>query len=135
MARQNYIKQKAGDADATEAEKHVEIINISSLAAGTTHSTWYYPGDVKSILWVNKAATPGSGEKVYITIRGAAGGATASQVAILHDDAPNTPATDAHASTVTSMIAGRCPGSQVPHEFTFHNAGSSIAAITAYLIY
>jgi hypothetical protein len=120
---------------AADAASRVITINISALAATTTHSTWYYPGDVKCILWVNSAATPGVAEKVYLAIRGAAGGAGVAQVAIIHDDAPNTPAQDAHATTVTSMISGRCPGSQVPHEFTFHNAGSTVASITAYLIY
>ena len=120
---------------SADAAEQVITINISSLAATTTHSTWYYPGDAKCIIWVNNAETPASAEKVYLAVRGAAGGAGAAQVAILHDDAPNTPAQDAHATTQTSMIAGRCPGSQVPHEFTFHNAGSTVASITAYIIY
>jgi hypothetical protein len=135
MADKNYYPQPQGDSSQAEAEKHVEIINISSLASETVHSTWYYAGNAKSIFWVNKAGTPGTGEKVYLAIRGASGGATDTQYAILKDDAPNTPAVDGNASDVAAMIAGQCPGNQIPHEFTFYNDGASAASITCYINY
>ena len=135
MADRNYIKQTQGDADSDEALKHTRVINISSLASGATYGTWIYPGNARSIFWISKADTPGSNEKIYMLMRGAAGGATTSQEAIFKDDAPNTPATDASSSTITSMIIGQCPRDMIPHEFTLHNGGSSAAAITLYINY
>ncbi len=135
MADRNYIIQKQGDDDSTDALKHCEVISVSSLAAETVHDTWYYPGNAKSMFWVSKDGTPDTASKVYLCIRGAAGGATASQYAILKDDAPNTPAIDGHASDVASMIAGQCPGDMIPHEFTFYNDSNTAVAITLYINY
>lgn len=135
MADKNYYPQRQDDGSQAVAEEHVKIINISSLAAGATYGTWIYPGNARSIFWISKADTPAGTEKIYMLMRGAAGGATTSQEAIFKDDAPNTPATDAHASTVTSMIIGQCPRDMIPHEFTLHNGGSSAAAITLYINY
>lgn len=135
MADRNYIATTQGDDDATDAAKHTVTYNFTDMAAGATSATWIYPGNAKSMFWVNNAATPGASEKIFLAIRGAAGGAGTAQLAVLKDDAPNTPATDAHASTTSSMIAGQCPGNQIPHEFTMHNAGSSVAQVTLYINY
>ena len=135
MADRNYYPQTQDDTIAKDAYDHVKIVSIDGLAGGATWDTWIYPGNARSILWISKAATPGASEKIFMVMRGYEGGATASQLAIFKDDAPTTPAQDAHASTQTSMIIGQCPQSMIPHEFTLHNAGSSEADITVYINY
>ena len=135
MADKNYISQKQGDDDSTDALTHCEVVNIDGLAATTVHSTWYYPGNARSMYWISSDATPDANSKVYLCMRGAAGGAGATQYAILKDDAPTTPAIDAHASTVSSMIAGQCPGNMIPHEFTFYNDSNTEVDITLYINY
>lgn len=135
MADRNYLKQTQGDADSADALKHTTVINISSLAGETVHDTFYYPGNAKSMFWVSSDGTPDSASKVYLCLRGAAGGSTASQYAILKDDAPNTPAIDGSASDVAAMIAGQCPGDMIPHEFTFYNDSNTAVAITLYINY
>lgn len=135
MADKNYITQVQGDSDATDAANHVTTINISALAAETVHSTWYYPGNARSLYWIASDGTPDGASKVYLAMRGAAGGATASQYAILKDDAPTTPAIDGSASDVAAMIIGQCPGGMIPHEFTLYNDSNTAVAITLYINY
>lgn len=135
MADRNYISQIQGDSDSAGALTHCKVINISTLAGETVHDTWYYPGNARSMFWISNDGTPDAASKVYLCLRGAAGGAGTSQYAILKDDAPNTPAIDASSSDVASMVAGQCPGNMIPHEFTFYNDSNTAVAITLYINY
>ena len=120
MADRNYLKQRAKDGTSAEALKHCSV--NGETVAGNAATSWIYPGNARSVIWVSTYATKAQ-------LRGGGDDGLEATTYRLY-----TPTGGAVASSTT--VAGCIFGNALPHEFRLLNTTASADnKITWYLNY